>query len=222
MLEIKNLVKSYSKADSKIEILKGISFSLASAESLAIIGRSGSGKSTLLSILSGLESFDSGEINFDGHHYQKMTEKEFNNLRKNKVSTIFQHFHLLAHLNVLENVMLGLEIKGDENIEEKSLDFLRRVGLEKRVDHYPHQLSGGEKQRTAIARSLITDPQLLLADEPTGNLDDSTANQVFALMMELVKEHGTSLVLVTHDQKLASQCQRTLALKDGLLVDKKC
>jgi len=217
MLEVRNLRKSFTNQSKPILILDDLSFELGLNETMSIVGRSGSGKSTLLSIISGLESYDEGSISFEDVVYRKMNEDDFTKLRRYQISTIFQSFHLLSHLNVLENVMLSLEIKGENQIKEKSLEVLDQVGLSHRLSHFPRQLSGGEKQRTAIARSLVASPKLILADEPTGNLDDETASDIFELMMKLVKDKMMSLILVTHDIQLAKQCQHQFFLKEGKL-----
>jgi len=221
MIDLKNLNKSFSQGERSIEVLKNLSLNLGSGETLAVLGQSGSGKSTLLSLLAGIDRPDSGEIILEGQNLALLTEKELTRLRSKKIGIIFQQFHLLPHLSALENVTLPLEILDDhkdfkKNVEEAT-KCLEEVGLKHRLDHFPSQLSGGEKQRVAIARSLIIGPDLILADEPSGSLDEKTGGQVMELIFSLVKSKGKSMILVTHNKALAKSCDRTLMLEGGKL-----
>ena len=216
-LEVKSLKKGFGQGDKVVSVLKGAEFKISRGETLSIVGQSGSGKSTLLSLLCGIDRPDEGEISLDGQSYQSLNEDELAKIRSSKVGIIFQNFHLIPHLNALENVELSLQILGEDNSETRAKEVLKRVGLGHRLDHYPTQLSGGEKQRVAIARSLVINPQFLLADEPSGSLDEKTGGDVISLLFELVEENNTGLILVTHNQNLAKRCQKVLSLEQGKL-----
>lgn len=217
LLSLNNIHKSYPQGDKKIEVLSGVGLELEQGRTLAIIGQSGSGKSTLLSILCGIEKPDSGEHFFDGTNFVQLSEDEKTKLRARDIGIIFQQFHLLPHLTALENVMLVLEILGESesDAQKKCLELLEKVGLSHRLHHYPAQLSGGEKQRVAIARSMIIEPKLILADEPSGSLDQDTGDDIMHLLFTLVKEKNLSLILVTHNQELARRCDETKMLSRG-------
>ena len=187
---------------------------------MAISGASGSGKSTLLSLLAGLDTPSSGQIELAGQSLSTLDEEGRATLRRNKIGFVFQSFHLIPALNALDNVMLPLELKGLKNAQEQALDLLARVGLSQRIDHKPVQLSGGEQQRVAIARAFAGQPEILFADEPTGNLDQLSGENIIKLLFDLNQEQGTTLVLVTHDQLLAQACQRHFQLDDGVLIEK--
>ena len=217
VLESSNLRKTFFQGSTDIEVLRGLNLSVNSGETIAILGESGSGKSTLLSLLTGLDLPTSGEVRVLGNSVSTMSEQDLSHLRAEKVGIVFQQFHLMSHLNALENVTLPLEILNRPNPEPAARALLERVRLGHRLDHFPHQLSGGECQRVAIARALVTRPPLLLADEPTGNLDPRTAKEVVELFFELVSEIGTSLILVTHSMDVAHRCSRRLFLRDGVL-----
>ena len=208
ILEAKNLSKSYQQGDRSVQVFENLELGIQKSESLAILGPSGSGKSTLLSLLAGLDKPDSGKILFQGRDFLSLTSDELSDLRRTNISMVYQQFHLFKHLTAVENVALPLELQGKEQALEKAEKLLEEVGLSHRLTHFPSELSGGECQRVAIARSLIHQPDLILADEPSGNLDVKTGDQVMKLMFELVKTHGTALILVTHNPELAKQCDR--------------
>jgi putative ABC transport system ATP-binding protein len=201
-----------------LTILNNISFSIAPAQALAIIGASGSGKSTLLGLLAGLDTPTSGRVILDGVDLQTLDEDERAQLRSDRVGFVFQNFHLLPNLTALENVMLPLELGNHSQPREAALAEIKAVGLGHRTDHYPNQLSGGEQQRVAIARAFAPRPQILFADEPTGNLDGKTGAKVSDLLFAMRREYGTTLVLVTHDKALTKHCDRTLTLDNGCLM----
>ena len=212
-------MKRVSTAESELEILRGIDLEIKRGETAAIVGASGSGKSTLLGLLAGLDAPSSGEITLDGINIVNLDEDERAILRSEKVGFVFQNFQLLPALTALENVMLPLELAGIDSAREKSEEFLSRVGLAERFHHYPRTLSGGEQQRVAIARAFASQPLILFADEPTGNLDTTTGATVVELLFGLNKEEGTTLVLVTHDNTLADRCQRKYIMTAGHLEE---
>ncbi|MEK9577654.1 MAG: ABC transporter ATP-binding protein, partial [Halieaceae bacterium] len=212
MIKTSQLIKRVSTAESELEILRGIDLEIKRGETAAIVGASGSGKSTLLGLLAGLDAPSSGEITLDGTNIVNLDEDERATLRSEKVGFVFQNFQLLPALTALENVMLPLELAGVDGAREKSEEFLSRVGLAERFHHYPRTLSGGEQQRVAIARAFASQPLILFADEPTGNLDTTTGATVVELLFGLNKEEGTTLVLVTHDNTLADRCQRKFTM----------
>lgn len=219
ILNVDSLQKSYQQGVKKIEVIKNLSLSLDKGRTLAILGQSGSGKSTLLSLLSGLDQPDSGSVTLDGTNLTQMSEEELTQLRAKKIGIIFQNFHLLPHLSALENVALSLEILKLDNPFESASKWIERVGLGERKDHFPDQLSGGEKQRVAIARALAINPDVILADEPSGSLDEDTGNKVMDLIFGLVKEEQSTLILVTHNKELAKNCERTVHLVGGKLEE---
>jgi len=196
-----------------------VSFDVASGETVAIVGASGSGKTTLLGLLAGLDVPTAGQVLIDGLDLSVLDEDGRAALRRRLVGFVFQSFQLLPALNALENVMLPMELAGNAGAREEALALLTRVGLAERLTHYPRQLSGGEQQRVAIARAFAGPPKLLFADEPTGNLDSATGEEVVNLMFDLNREHTTTLLLVTHDEKLAQRCGRRLHLAAGRLVN---
>jgi len=212
------LTKQVSTGDEELTILKDISLDVNAGEAVAIIGASGSGKSTLLGLLAGLDMPTSGKVHLDGTDIFTLDEDSRAALRGKILGFVFQSFQLLPALTAIENVMLPLELAGASSAEAIARKLLERVGLKLRLHHYPKQLSGGEQQRVAIARAFATDPKLLLADEPTGNLDSATGKQIIELMFELNREHGTTLVLVTHDEALSQRCARQIRLVDGMLA----
>ena len=219
MIKTSQLIKLVSMAESELEILRGIDLEIKRGETAAIVGASGSGKSTLLGLLAGLDAPSSGEITLDGTNIVNLDEDERATLRSEKVGFVFQNFQLLPALTALENVMLPLELAGIDAAREKSEEFLSRVGLAERLHHYPRTLSGGEQQRVAIARAFASQPLILFADEPTGNLDTTTGATVVELLFGLNKEEGTTLVLVTHDNTLADRCQRKFTMTAGHLEE---
>ena len=218
LLSAERLTKTVTSGDAPLTILDEVSFGIASGESVAIVGASGSGKTTLLGLLAGLDRPTAGEVRIGGQALSGLDEDARAALRQRLVGFVFQSVQLLPALTALENVMLPLELAGAEDAAPRARGWLERVGLAKRTGHYPKQLSGGEQQRVAIARAFAGDPKLLMADEPTGNLDGATGAEVADLMFRLNREHGTTLVLVTHDNALASRCTRRLSLASGRLV----
>jgi putative ABC transport system ATP-binding protein len=212
------LSKQVSTGEQQLTILQNIELQVNPGEAVAIIGASGSGKSTLLGLLAGLDLPTSGKVHLDGVDIFALDEDSRAALRGRVLGFVFQSFQLLPALSALENVMLPLELAGTGDAGPTARRLLERVGLGKRLHHYPKQLSGGEQQRVAIARAFATAPKLLLADEPTGNLDSATGIQIIELMFELNREHGTTLVLVTHDEALSRRCSRQIRLADGKLV----
>ena len=218
MIETRDLVKSVDTSEGVLTILKGVSLKFEAGEAVAIVGASGSGKSTLLGLMAGLDISSSGEIILDGHELSSLDEEERAILRGQLVGFVFQSFQLLPSLTALENVMLPIELKGDAAAREKAVDLLDRVGLTERWHHYPNQLSGGEQQRIAIARAFATEARILFADEPTGNLDTATGAKIVDLLFDLNKAFSTTLVLVTHDERLAARCDRQVGLVAGEVV----
>jgi len=218
MLVSEGLTQTYVSGGRGLTVLNNITFSLERGGFLAIVGPSGSGKTTLLGLLAGLDRPSRGEVILDGHRLSTMTEDERATLRARKVGFVFQSFHLIPTLTARENVQVPLELRG-EPAEERAQDLLSRVGLGDRSHHYPSQLSGGEQQRVALARAFASRPQILFADEPTGNLDARNGAAIVDLMMELNREWGTTLVLVTHDRDLAARARRMIRLADGQVVE---
>lgn len=217
-LLVENLGKRVALPGSELTILDGVGFRVDKGDSVAIVGASGSGKSTLLSLLAGLDTPSSGSVLLEGQPISRLDEDGRARVRADKVGFVFQSFQLLPSLTALENVMLPLELRGDGDAQAPASAILRQVGLGERLGHYPRQLSGGEQQRVALARAFVTRPSLLFADEPTGNLDTRTGQGIIELLFAMNREAGTTLVLVTHDEHLASRCHRTLRLDSGRLV----
>ena len=218
IISVNGLNKQVADATGTLTILHDISFDLAPRESVAIVGASGSGKSTLLSILAGLDVPSSGSVRLAGTELFSLDEDARAALRSRQVGFVFQSFQLLAHLTALENVMLPLELLGRIDARAAAIEILQRVGLGERLGHYPRVLSGGEQQRVALARAFVVRPAVLLADEPTGSLDHATGERVMALMFDMNREAGTTLVLVTHDREIAARCDRQLHIEAGQLV----
>ena len=219
MIKTSQLSKSVKTAEADLEILRGIDLEIKRGETAAIVGTSGSGKSTLLGLLAGLDSPSGGDIYLDDTNIVQLDEDERAVLRSQKVGFVFQSFQLLPALTALENVMLPLELAGREDARVMAEDYLARVGLGERLQHYPRTLSGGEQQRVAIARAFAAKPLILFADEPTGNLDTATGAKIIELLFGLNEEEGTTLVLVTHDNTLADRCQRKLVMTAGQLSE---
>ena len=219
MLSAEKLSKAVEGPDGRLLILDEVSLSIERGASLAIVGASGSGKTTLLGLLAGLDRPSSGSIMLAGERLDRLDEEARARVRRRLVGFVFQSFHLLPALNAEENVMLPLELEGRSDARQRAVSVLADVGLGKRLHHYPHQLSGGEQQRVALARAFVHGPQLLFADEPTGNLDQRTGATVSDLLFDLNREHATTLVLVSHDLELAARCARMLRLRDGRVVE---
>ena len=217
IIQLENLYKRYVIADSEITVLQDLNMSVQAKERVAIIGPSGSGKTTLLLTLTGLEMPSDGNILIAGQSLNGMSGDQRADLRREQIGIVFQSFHLIPSLTARENVALPLEIAGIGDSRAKASNMLEKVGLASRNDHYPAQLSGGEQQRVAIARALVHEPALIVADEPTGNLDERTGELIMELLFDLNRQSGTTLLLVTHDTELADRCDRTLKLHDGSL-----
>lgn len=216
-LDVVDIKKTYQQGSEKIQVLKGVNFNIREGEVVAILGQSGSGKTTLLSLLAGLDLPGSGEIRMDGQIFSQMLEDEKTIFRGKNIGIVFQSYHLVPHLTALENVMLPLDILGEADAAVKAKALLEQVGLGHRSTHFPSQLSGGECQRTALARALVTKPALLLADEPSGHLDSETGQKVMDLFFDVVRQNKTTTILVTHDAALAKRCDRQLVLKAGVM-----
>jgi len=212
------IAKVVPTVEGELTILDGIDLEINAGETLAIVGASGSGKTTLLGILAGLDIPTDGKVFLSDNELTMMDEEQRAKVRGEHVGFVFQTFQLLGSLTALENVMLPRELRGDANAKQEAMDLLTKVGLGERTTHYPRQLSGGEQQRVAIARAFACQPTVLFADEPTGNLDTATGQKIIDLIFELNEEFATTLVLVTHDERLASRCQRTVVLDTGRIV----
>lgn len=218
VIEVDHLSKAVTDSTGTLEILRDIHFALLPRQTVAIVGASGSGKSTLLSMLAGLDTPSQGTVRLLGQDIFTLDEDARAALRGQKIGFVFQSFQLLPNLTALENVMLPLELAGVRQARQQATEMLQRVGLGQRLGHYPKVLSGGEQQRVALARAFVVRPAVLLADEPTGSLDHATGAAVMALMLELNRAEGTTLVLVTHDRGIAAQCERVLTMEAGRLV----
>lgn len=219
MIELNNLSMSYALEHGRLEVLTGVNLEIDDGDTVAIVGPSGSGKTTLLVLLAGLEPPFEGSVQLDGRALDALDEDALADLRRDQIGIVFQSFHLVPSLTALGNVALPLEIAGAADTRARARAMLDRVGLGGREDHYPRQLSGGEQQRVAIARALVHAPKLLLADEPTGNLDLRTGEKIIDLLFELNADSGSTLVLVTHDEAIARRCQRVVRLHQGRLIE---
>ncbi|KAB7732558.1 ATP-binding cassette domain-containing protein [Rudanella paleaurantiibacter] len=219
ILRVENLTKTYSSGSGPLTVLHNVSFEIQAGDTFSIVGPSGSGKTTLLGLCAGLDRATSGSVYLNGIRLDNLSEDERAAVRNQHVGFIFQNFQLLPTLTALENVMVPMELQGARNVEKTALDLLDRVGLAKRSHHYPTQLSGGEQQRVSLARAFANRPKILFADEPTGNLDTDTGDTVEALLFDLNREAGTTLVLVTHDLELAQRTGRILKMRGGAVVD---
>lgn len=219
ILHVKHLTKTFRSAEKELTVLKDINFSLDEGQGLSVVGPSGSGKTTLLGLCAGLDQPTSGLIKLMDIELNRLNEDDRAHVRNQYVGFIFQNFHLLPTVNALENVMLPLELRGEKKIRGRAEEMLSRVGLAERMNHYPSQLSGGEQQRVAIARAFVANPKILFADEPTGNLDEETANIVSSLLFQINREENTTLILVTHNLNLAENTGRILKLERGLLIE---
>lgn len=220
ILEIKDLCKTFQTSTNlePIEVLKNLNLEMEVGETLAILGQSGSGKSTLLTLLAGLDSPSSGSILLNGQDMQKLNEESLSKFRARNIGIIFQQFHLMSHLTALENVSLPLDLFKDPEASKKANEALEQVGLGKRKEHFPHQMSGGECQRVAIARAMVVRPSILLADEPTGNLDSTTGEYISDMIFDLVKSHKMTMLFVTHNEQLALRCGRQQRLQGGKFI----
>ena len=216
-LKLENLVKNYKQGDSEIQVLKGLTAEIKDSEVVAVIGQSGSGKSTLLSLMAGLDRPTSGRILIAGQEISQMSEEEITQFRGKKIGIVFQQFHLFPHLTALENVMLPLEIWNEPDRDQRARKILDQMGLSHRLNHFPSQMSGGECQRVAIARALVVRPQILLADEPSGNLDTATGQKVMDVFFDVVRANKVTTILVTHSESLAQRCDRQMTIENGVL-----
>jgi putative ABC transport system ATP-binding protein len=214
-IELQDVDLSLGRGAARVHILKGVSLAVERGEAIGLVGPSGSGKSTLLMTMAGLERPDSGAVRIDGQDLGPMDEDDLARFRGRRVGIVFQSFHLLPTMTALENVAVPLELAGESDAFARATAELKAVGLGERLGHYPAQLSGGEQQRVALARALAPHPAIIVADEPTGNLDESTGSQIVDLLFAMKRERGATLVLVTHDSSLARRCDRTIALRSG-------
>jgi len=219
MLELNNVSKNYFEGNTKHSVLNNFELRIAKGEIVILLGKSGSGKSTLLNIISGIDIPDSGSILIDGTDITKLSEKDRTLIRRKKIGFIFQFFNLIPTLTVKENLQLPLELNNEDNQEERIKSILTEVGLSNRADTYPDKLSGGEQQRIAIARALIHSPDIILADEPTGNLDYETGLQIVDLLDRVVKQKGKTMIMVTHSKDVTGLADRIISLKDGKLIE---
>ena len=218
ILDLRQVGKIYQSGNRSLTVLDQINFSVEAGSTLSIVGPSGSGKTTLLGLCAGLDRSSSGIVELHGTKLNGLTEDQLAAVRNKYIGFIFQNFQLMPTLTALENVMVPLELRGEKNIKPRALDLLDKVGLADRGHHYPTQLSGGEQQRVSLARAFSNKPQILFADEPTGNLDAETSEKVVKLLFELNKEAGTTLVVVTHDLELAAKTQRIIRIKGGKII----
>ena len=218
LLELKQIKLNYKSYNTSVEIIKGIDLTIHSSEKVAVVGKSGSGKTSLIMLMGGLEKPTSGEIIFDQQAISSFNEDELADIRKKKIGIVFQSFYLIPNYTALENVSLILEINHVENAKQRAQELLTQFGLENRLHHFPTQLSGGEQQRVAIARSMAVRPKLILADEPTGNLDSENSDMISNLLFEYADKNNSSLILVTHDLRFAEKCDRIIRIEDGQIV----
>jgi putative ABC transport system ATP-binding protein len=219
LIEVRNAQKVIQNGTRRVEILKGVSLTIPAGQFVAIIGASGSGKSTLLGLLAGLDSPSSGEIWLDGIPIHNLEEAQLASVRGSKIGFVFQSYQLIPTLTALENVLLPFELNASGSGLDKARALLKSVGLAERMDHYPVQLSGGEQQRVALARAFVVEPPIVMADEPTGNLDSTNGRLVLDLLLDRNKRAGTTLVLVTHDAEVAAMADRKIVLRDGQIVE---
>ena len=219
LLELKQITLNYKNYNTSVEVIKGIDLKINSGEKVAVVGKSGSGKTSLIMLMAGLEQPTSGEIIFDQQPISTFNEDQLADIRKKKIGIVFQSFYLIPNYTALENVSLILEINGIDNSKQKAEELLVQFGLKDRLHHFPTQLSGGEQQRVAIARSMAVKPKLILADEPTGNLDSENSQMISNLLFEYANKNQSSFVLVTHDLKFAEKCDRIIKIEDGTIVN---
>ena len=218
IISLNKISKTYFQGSQRIEVLSQLSLQVKSNKSVAILGQSGSGKSTLLTLLAGLDHPDFGEVSIDGQDLSKLSQDELSQFRSKTMGIVFQQYHLMNNLTALENVGIPLELQKVSHYETAAREALKMVGLSHRLAHFPSQLSGGECQRVAIARAIVNEPKIILADEPSGNLDDKTGQEVMSLLFKLCQDRGQTLILVTHNHELAKSCDRTLMLKGGKFI----
>ena len=218
LLELQDIYLNYKTENSLVEVIKGVNLKINSGENVAVVGKSGSGKTSLIMLIAGLEKVTSGKIIFEDQDISPYSEDELADLRKRKIGIVFQSFYLIPNYTALENVSLVLEINKVRDAKKKSMELLEQFGLKDRINHFPSQLSGGEQQRVAIARSIVLNPKLILADEPSGNLDSENSKLIMSLLFKYCKQNDSSLVLVTHDQMLAKECDRIIEIKDGKII----
>ena len=218
LLELKQIKLHYKNYNTSVEVIKGIDLKIHSGEKVAVVGKSGSGKTSLIMLIGGLEKPSSGEIIFDQQLISSFSEDQLADIRKQKIGIVFQSFYLIPNYTALENVSLILEINGDKNAKQQAEELLVQFGLKDRLNHFPTQLSGGEQQRVAIARSMAVKPKMILADEPTGNLDSENSDMISKLLFEYADKNQSSLVLVTHDLKFAEKCDQMIKIEDGMIV----
>jgi putative ABC transport system ATP-binding protein len=221
VIKIQGLKKAYGSGEARVLALDGVDLSMEKGEFVSVMGPSGCGKSTLLHLVGGLDSIDAGSIEIEGKPIEKLSDKEITLLRRRQIGVVFQYYNLVPVLSALDNTALPLVLDGVKAKEarERSLDWLSRFGLADRADHLPSQLSGGQQQRVALARALVMEPSLVLADEPTGNLDSRMADEVATLLRKIAKEYGRSVLMVTHDSRMAAYADRIVFLKDGKVVE---
>ena len=218
MIDLAEVVLTLSSSAGPVPILRGLTLRVEAGQSVSVVGPSGSGKSSMMMIVAGLERASAGRVAVGGQDLAGLSEDALARFRRETLGIVFQDFHLVPTMTALENVAIPLELAGREDAFDRAEDSLRSVGLGHRLEHYPGQLSGGEQQRTALARAVVAAPKLILADEPTGNLDGDTGAQVIDLLFDLRARHGSTLVLITHDPSLASRCERVVSLRDGLIA----
>ena len=218
LLELQDIYLNYKTENSLVEVIKGVNLKINSGENVAVVGKSGSGKTSLIMLIAGLEKATSGKIIFEDQDISAYSEDELADLRKRKIGIVFQSFYLIPNYTALENVSLVLEINKIDNAQKKSVELLDQFGLKDRLNHFPSQLSGGEQQRVAIARSIILSPKLILADEPSGNLDSENSKLIINLLFKYSKQNNSSLILVTHDQSIAKECDKIIEIKDGKII----
>lgn len=218
LLELQDIYLNYKTENTLVEVIKGVNLKINSGENVAVVGKSGSGKTSLIMLIAGLEKVTSGKIIFEDQDISTYSEDELADLRKRKIGIVFQSFYLIPNYTALENVSLVLEINKIENAQKKSAELLEQFGLKDRLNHFPSQLSGGEQQRVAIARSIILSPKLILADEPSGNLDSENSKLIINLLFKYSKQNNSSLILVTHDQSIAKECDKIIEIKDGKII----
>lgn len=218
LLELQDIYLNYKTENTLVEVIKGVNLKINSGENVAVVGKSGSGKTSLIMLIAGLEKATSGKIIFEDQDVSTYSEDELADLRKRKIGIVFQSFYLIPNYTALENVSLVLEINKIENAQKKSAELLEQFGLKDRLNHFPSQLSGGEQQRVAIARSIILSPKLILADEPSGNLDSENSKLIINLLFKYSKQNNSSLILVTHDQSIAKECDKIIEIKDGKII----